>query len=207
MFDWITSFIARTGYAGIFGLTFAENVLPPIPSEVIMPLAGFTASRGELHLLAVILAGTAGSVLGASVWYGVARRVGPERLQHFASRHGRWLTLAPEEVDRACGWFRRHGGKTVFFGRLVPAVRTLISVPAGITGMPLPPFLAWTALGTLLWTALLATAGYLLREQYGRVAQVLDPATGIVLGLIAVWYVWRVVTFGRKRRSASAPGS
>jgi membrane protein DedA with SNARE-associated domain len=200
VFDWITGFVARTGYAGVFLLMFGENLVPPIPSEVIMPLAGFTAASGRLHLAAVVAAGAAGSLAGALAWYGVGRWLGRNRLRRLAARHGRWLTLAPEEVDEACRWFGRHGGKAVCLGRLVPAVRTLISVPAGIAGMPLPRFLAWSALGTLAWTAGLAVAGYLLREQYVLVRDVLEPATNVTLVLVLAWYGWRVATFGRKVR-------
>jgi membrane protein DedA with SNARE-associated domain len=202
MFDWITGIVERTGYAGVFLLMLGENVFPPIPSEMIMPLAGFTAAQGKLDVVLVVLAGAAGSLLGALFWYYVGRRLGPERLKRFASRHGRWLTLTPGEVDGACAWFGRHGGKAVFLGRLVPTVRTLVSVPAGIAGMPLPKFLAFTALGTALWTALLAAAGYLLQDQYRLVAGYVDPAANLVFGLIAAWYLYRVVTHPAKRRSS-----
>src|SRR4051794_21003899 len=164
MFDWITGIVRQGGYSGVFLLMLAENIVPPIPSELIMPLAGFTAARRELSITLVIVAGTAGSVAGALFWYHVGRRLGLDRLKRFASRHGRLLTLSPEDVDRAHGWFERHGAKAVFFGRLVPTVRTLISVPAGINGMPLPSFLTWSVLGTGLWTALLAGAGHLLQS-------------------------------------------
>ncbi|HET6629372.1 MAG TPA: DedA family protein [Woeseiaceae bacterium] len=194
MFDWITDVIDRTGYAGVFFLMLVENIFPPIPSELIMPLAGFTAAQGKLNAVLVVLAGTAGSLAGALFWYYVGRWLGRERLKRFAARHGRWLTLAPDEVDKASDWFRRHGAKAVFFGRLVPTVRTLISVPAGITGMPLATFLAFTALGTGLWTALLAGAGYLLQDQYGRVAGHVGPVSNVIFGAIAAWYVYRVVT-------------
>jgi membrane protein DedA with SNARE-associated domain len=195
MFDWITGFVVRSGYAGVFLLMLAENVVPPIPSELIMPLAGFTAARGQLNLVLVILAGTAGSLLGAVLWYVVGKRLGLERLKRLASRHGRWVTLAPDDVDRADDWFRRHGTRAVFFGRLIPTVRTLISVPAGIAGMPLPAFLAWSTLGTALWTALLAGAGYLLQSQYARVSDYLNPVSTVVVVLIVGWYLYRVVTF------------
>lgn len=195
MFDWITGFVARGGYLGVFLLMLAENIVPPIPSELIMPLAGFTAARGQLGFVAVVIAGTAGSVLGALFWYRVGRRLGAERVKRFAARHGRWLTLSPADVDRAIARFGRRGATAVFFGRLVPTVRTLISVPAGIAGMPLPAFLAWTTLGTGLWTALLAGAGYLLQGQYGLVADYLDPVSAVAVGLIAAWYLYRVVTF------------
>lgn len=200
MFDWITGLVGRTGYLGILLLMLAENVFPPIPSELIMPLAGFTAARGELGIVLVVLAGTAGSLLGALAWYYVGRRLGSARLKDLAARHGRWLTLSPEDLDAAEDWFRRHGAAAVFLGRLVPGVRTLISVPAGITGMGLPRFLAWTALGTALWTALLAGSGYLLQAEYGRVAGIVNPASNVIVGLIAAWYVYRVVTFRPKHR-------
>ena len=128
-----------------------DNVFPPIPSEVIMPLAGFAAARGQLSLIGVFLAGTAGSLSGALVWYGVGRWVGRERLKRFAARHGRWLTLSPAEIDRAGGWFARRGGITVLVGRVIPGVRSLISVPAGVAGMPLTPFLVYSAVGTIVW--------------------------------------------------------
>lgn len=202
MFDWITGFVVRSGYGGVLLLMLAENVVPPIPSELIMPLAGFTAARGQLSLVLVIIAGTAGSLLGALLWYFVGRRLGLERLKHLAARHGRWVTLSPDDVDRADGWFGRHGSKAVFFGRLIPTVRTLISVPAGIAGMPLPSFLAWSTLGTGLWTALLAGAGYLLLSQYELVADYLNPVSTAVVVLIVGWYLYRAVTFRSRGRHA-----
>lgn len=197
MFDWITDVIEETGYLGVFFLMLAENVFPPVPSELIMPLAGFTAAQGKLSIVFVVLAGTAGSLLGALFWYYVGRWLGRERLKRFAARHGRWLTLSPDEVDKACDWFGRHGAKAVFLGRLVPTVRTLISVPAGFAGMPLGRFLAWTALGTGLWTGLLGVAGYLLQEQYGRVAGFLNPLANAVFALVVAWYLYRVVRTAR----------
>lgn len=195
MFDWMTGLVERSGYIGVLLLMLAENVFPPIPSELIMPLAGFTAAQGKLNLFFVVLAGTAGSLLGALVWYYVGRWLDTDRLKRLAARHGRWLTLSPDEIDRAHTWFGRHGAKAVFLGRLIPAVRSLISAPAGITRMPLAPFLAWTAFGTALWTVLLTGAGYLLQSQYGLVADYLNPLSNVVLGLLVVSYVYRVVTF------------
>jgi membrane protein DedA with SNARE-associated domain len=198
MFDWITGLVDRTGYLGIALLMLAENVFPPIPSELIMPMAGFTAARGELSAVGVVAAGVVGSLLGALLWYHVGRWVGLERLKRWAGRHGRWLTISPEEVDEAAAWFGRHCGKAVLIGRLIPAVRTLISVPAGVAGMALPKFLAYSALGTALWTALLTAAGYLLEDQYRRVGEYLDPVSNVILGLIVLGYLYRVVTFRRR---------
>lgn len=201
MFEWITDFIDRAGYLGVFLLMLVENVFPPIPSELIMPLAGFTAAQGKLNVILVVLAGAAGSLLGALFWYYVGRWLGRERLQRFAARHGRWLTLTPGQVDEARDWFGRHGAAAVFLGRLVPTVRTLISVPAGVAAMPLTRFLAFTALGTGLWTVLLAGAGYLLQDQYGRVAAYVGPVSNLVFLLIAAFYLYRVVTHPRRVRS------
>src|SRR5687768_13383192 len=105
MFDWITAIVERTGYLGIALLMFVENVFPPIPSELIMPLAGFTAARGDLDIVLVVVAGTAGSLLGATLWYGVGKWIGPERLKRWTAAHGRWFTVSPDEVDRASKWF------------------------------------------------------------------------------------------------------
>lgn len=204
MFDWITGLVERSGYLGVLLLMLAENVFPPIPSELIMPLAGFSAAQGKLHILFVVLAGTVGSLLGALFWYYVGRWLGADRLRRFANRHGRWLSLSPDEIDRAHAWFDRHGAKAVFLGRLIPAVRSLISVPAGLTGMPLAPFLAWTALGTALWTVLLAGAGYVLQSQYARVADYLNPFSNVVVGLLVLLYLYRVATF---RSGGDGPAS
>jgi membrane protein DedA with SNARE-associated domain len=198
MFDWITGLVEQTGYLGIALLMLAENVFPPIPSELIMPMAGFAAARGELALVGVLLAGTAGSLAGALFWYHIGRRVGLERLRRWAGRHGRWLTTSPEELDGAAAWFDRHCGKAVLVGRLIPAVRTLISVPAGVAGMPVARFLAYSAAGTALWTALLAAAGYLLEDQYRRVGDYLNPVSDVILGLIVLGYLYRVATFRRR---------
>ena len=198
MFDWITGLVGRTGYLGIALLMLAENVFPPIPSELIMPMAGFTAARGALNMVGVVVAGTVGSLAGVLLWYYIGHWIGLERLKRWAARHGRWLAISPEEVDEAAAWFNRHCGKAVLVGRLIPAVRTLISVPAGVAGMALMRFLTYSALGTALWTALLAAAGYLLEGQYQKVGDYLNPVSDVILGLIVLWYLYRVITFRRR---------
>ena len=200
MFDWITGFIERTGYFGIALLMFAENVFPPIPSELIMPLAGFTAARGDLNLAAAVLVGSLGSVLGSTLWYFAGCWIGGDRLKRFAARRGRWLTVTPDEIDKACAWFDRHGRRAVLIGRLVPAVRTLISVPAGIAEMRLVPFLIYSGIGTLIWTTLLGGAGFLLEAKYEEVAAWLNPVSNVVIGVLILWYIYRVATFGYKSR-------
>lgn len=195
MFDRLVEWLGQSGYLGIAALMFLENLFPPIPSELIMPSAGYSAGQGRLSLIGVIASGTAGSVAGAVFWYYVGKLIGADRLKAWADRHGRWLTLRPSDIDRVDRWFDTHAGKAVLLGRLVPAIRTFISVPAGVFGMPLPRFLVFSVLGTALWTALLAIAGYMLEGQHDQVAAYLNPVTNIVLGLIIAAYLYRVATW------------
>lgn len=200
MLDWITNLLATAGLPAVAALMFAENVFPPIPSELIMPFAGFTAARGDMSFFGALLAGSVGSVLGATLWYWIGARVGAQRLRAWSSRYGRWFAMSPDEIDQAVEWFHRHGGIAVLIGRVVPGVRTLISVPAGIAGMPILPFLAYSLFGTLIWTSLLLGAGYLLEANYDSVSGWIEPVTYAVLALFILWYIYRVVTFGRRQR-------
>lgn len=201
MFEFILDLVTRGGVFGVFALMALENLFPPIPSEMIMPLAGFAAARGDMNIVAVVLAGTAGSVLGALPWYYAGRLYGIHRIRRIAERHGRWMTVSPDDVDKALDTFHRHGRAAVFFGRLVPAIRTLISVPAGIACMPMLPFLVYSTIGSLIWTALLASAGYVLKAQYALVADYLDPGSKIVLGVIVAVYLYRLFTHRAKPAS------
>ncbi|WP_299360333.1 DedA family protein [uncultured Paracoccus sp.] len=195
MFDWVLSVIEAWGYPGIFFLMLAENVFPPIPSEVIMPLAGYLAGNGTLSLVPTVLAGTTGSVVGALLWFWLGRAVGAARLKRWAGRHGRWMTVSPSDIDQAQDWFDRRGGAAVFIGRMIPAIRTLISVPAGIACMPPIRFLVYTVAGSFLWTLLLAAAGLLLEAQYARVADVIDPVSKLVVAAVVGFYLYRVITW------------
>ena len=195
MFDWIVSLIDKAGYVGIALLMLLENVFPPIPSEVIMPLAGFSAAKGTLSFAGVVISGTIGSLAGAYFWFRIGRWIGPKRLKRFAGRHGRWLTLHPDEVEQARAFFARYQIMALFLGRLIPAIRSLISVPAGVNCIPISTFLLWSSLGTALWTLLLASAGYLLQSQYERVSEWLNPVSNVILAGLAVWYVSRVIRF------------
>lgn len=200
MAEWIIDFIGRSGYWGILVLTVLENVFPPIPSELVLPFAGYVAATGKLHVAGVLAAATAGSVLGALPWYWAGRKLGTDGLQAFARKHGRLLTLCPEDVERAEHWFRRHGPASVGFGRLVPTVRSVISMPAGIARMPLASFLAWSAAGTLAWSAVLVSTGYILESQYEQAKDVVEWVTRGVFAVLVAAYLWRVVRFGRRGR-------
>jgi len=198
MFELIVSVIEKGGYLGIALLMFVENIFPPIPSEIILPLAGFAAAKGELNVVGVILSATTGTLLGALPWYYAGRFFSLERLKRFSVRFGRLLTLTPEELDYAAAWFYRVGNKAVFLGRLMPIVRTLISVPAGLVRLPLFYFLLYTALGTLLWSSLLIGMGFMLESQYEQVASFLNPVTDLIIIFIVCTYIYRVATFGHK---------
>ncbi len=208
MAQFIIDVINRLGYAGLVGLMFLENLFPPIPSELIMPFAGMAASRegAELSFGWVVFWGTVGSVLGAVALYWLGARIGPERLRDWVGKHGHWIGFDAEDLDKAREWFDRHGGPTVLFCRLVPGVRSVISIPAGVDRMPFPAFLLYTTIGSAVWTALLAGAGRLLGANYDRVERYLDPVTWVVLGVIAVLWVYRVVKkqmgSGQRRQAA-----
>lgn len=193
MFDWIASFLESGGALAIAALMLLENVFPPIPSELIMPLAGFNAARGGTPLWLAILAGGLGSLAGAYFWYLAGRAFGAHRLRWLIARHGRWLTLTISEFEQAEAWFQRHGRAVVFFGRFIPTVRTLISIPAGIERMPQGQFLLFTAMGSFIWSGSLAVAGYMLEDQYERIEHWIDPlSTAVVVGIVAI-YLWRVI--------------
>jgi membrane protein DedA with SNARE-associated domain len=199
MSDWIVGFIETHGYLGVALLMMAENVFPPIPSELIMPFAGFAAARGDLHAVGVVLAGSVGSLLGTLPWYWAGRRVGRGRLRQWTQRHGRWLAVSSDELSRAEEHFSRHGGLAVMGGRLVPALRSVISAPAGVMQMPLPRFLLWSGLGTALWTAGLTGLGFVLDAHHEKVGHWIEPVSYGVVTAALVAYVWRVATFGKRR--------
>lgn len=193
MAEWVIDTIGRFGYAGIAFLMLAENLFPPLPSELIMPFAGFLAARGELHPALVVAAGALGSVLGALPWYYAGRKVGAERLKRMAQRHGRWIALTPDEIDRGTRLFEKRGPLVLVFGRLVPALRTVVALPAGLAQMRLVPFVLWTLAGSVLWNSLLTLAGYLLESQYERIAKWLNPVSTGIFVIIAIWYIVRVL--------------
>jgi membrane protein DedA with SNARE-associated domain len=168
---------------------FLENLFPPIPSELIMPLAGFTVAQGKMELIPAILAGVVGTVLGAFPWYYLGRVMSEERLEYLADHYGKWIGLSSQDIRKANRWFTRHGGKAVFFCRLVPGVRTLISLPAGINRMPLLPFTLYSTIGTTLWVGLLAIAGYKLGDHYELVEKYLDPVSKIVLVSLVIFLI------------------
>jgi membrane protein DedA with SNARE-associated domain len=202
MTEWIEQIIQEWGSGGVAFLMFLENLFPPIPSEIVLPLAGYYVAEGDLSLPAALVAGSAGSLIGVTLWYLGARWLGTRGVQRFARDHGRFLTLSPQDIDHVNDWFEKHGRKAVILGRLVPGIRTLISIPAGIFGMPLGRFLIYTAIGTTLWSVLLLLAGYYLGAQFEQVKSYLSPVGDIVLIVLIAWYLYRVVTFRQRVQPA-----
>ena len=195
----VQSMMERLGAFGIGLLMFLENIFPPIPSELIMPLAGYLATQGDLNILSVIAAGTMGSLLGTLPWYYLGRRLGHDGVRRLASKHGRWLTMSPSDVDVASERFKRHGKASVLVGRLIPTVRTLISVPAGVANMPLGSFLLFSAVGTLVWTAVLALASFFLGQAYDIIERYVDPVSTTVLVILVAIYIYRFATYKEDR--------
>lgn len=195
MTQWIEQIIEQWGAFGVAFLMFLENAFPPIPSEVVLPLAGYQVSQGDLSPLAALTGAAAGSLLGVTLWYLAARWLGARGMRRFARSHGRLLTLTTDGIDEVSDWFEKHGTKAVMIGRLVPGIRTLISIPAGITGMPWRRFVLFSAIGTALWSALLLLAGYYLGERFNEVESYLSPVGNIVLGGLLLWYLYRVISF------------
>ncbi|MBB5236218.1 DedA family protein [Deinococcus budaensis] len=201
MAEWVQNLMDSMGYLGILLLMILENLFPPIPSELIMPSAGFAAARGDMSLPIVILMGVLGSVIGTLPLYYIGRAFGEERLVKWADRHGKWLTLSGKDIRKADDWFDKHGTKAVLFGRMVPGIRSLLSLPAGMSEMPMPKFLIYSAIGSGLWASALAGAGYLLGENYDRVERYISPVSKIVLGVVVVA---AVVWFLRRKRAQTA---
>lgn len=196
--EWITSLMESLGAPGAGVAVALENVFPPVPSEVVLPLAGFAAGQGKISLFAAILWTTAGSVVGALVLYGLGRWLGIERMRRLAAR----VPLLDEsDVDRADEWFDRHGNKAVFIGRMVPVVRSLISIPAGVSGMPVGRFALYTAAGSLVWNSALVVSGYALGDNYQLIDRYLGWVSTAVVVLLAGALAWFVITRLRKART------
>ena len=178
---------------GVGLLMLLETVFPPIPSEVIMTVAGVSAARGNMNLGGTIAAGTAGAMLGNWMWYWLAIKFGEARMRRFIDRYSRWLTLDWAEIERGQALFRKHGSIIVLVARMLPTLRSLISIPAGLFGMSLARFLIFSTIGTAGWTAALAGGGYFLGSQFKDIEKWLGLLSTVVIVGIVLTYVWRLV--------------
>ena len=195
MSAWIIDLIEQTGYWGVTLLMLLETMFPPIPSEVIMSIAGMYAGQGKMSLPLVILFGTVGAMAGNYFWYLVARLIGIDRLKTMIERYGRWLTLDWPEVERARRLFERYGGPIVGIGRMLPTLRSLMSIPAGLLRMRQSTFLIWSTIGTAGWTSIIAIGGWVLGQNFKNIEAIVGPISIAVIVMIVVAYLWRVITW------------
>ena len=192
--EWVAGIIETLGYPGLTALVALESVFPPIPSEVILPLAGFLAGQGRFSFVLALAATTLGSLLGALVLYGVGAAAGKRRVRRLVEQYGQWALLTPDDLTKAESWFDRYGSIAVFTGRLAPIVRSLVSIPAGYNRMPLSRFLLLTAIGSALWNGVLITLGWALGESWRNIEQYVDWLQYLVIAAVAFLvarFVWQ----------------
>lgn len=193
MAEKVIEIVTAFGYPGIAVLLVLENLFPPVPSEAILPFAGFAAARGDLSFGMVVLVGTLASVAGALPLYFLGRLAGTERIEAWADRYGKWLTVSSSDVRQAREWFRQHGGVVIFVCRLTPGIRSSISIPAGLSNISLPVFLFYTTLAAALWTWVLTYTGFLLGQNYAAFKHYVDPVAYTVMGLLTLAFLKRWV--------------
>lgn len=206
--DRVSEAVETLGYLGVAGLVAIENVFPPIPSEVVLPLAGFVAGRGDASLLGMVLASTIGSVVGAWILYGISASVGPRRLHAFIARYGGWFRLTVHDLERAEAWFDRRSDAAVLVGRCIPLIRSIVSVPAGFRHMPFVRFTVLTAIGSVVWNAALITAGAILGERWERVGDIVGLLQGAVIlgvGALVGYIVWKRLLRPRLKAAGDLP--
>ena len=198
--SWVVGIVYTFGYPGLALLLVLENLFPPIPSELVLPLAGFLTGQGRLQFHWSVAAATAGSVGGALILYGVGYTLGEERLRELIRRHGCWLLLRESDLDRSRDWFAQHGAIAVLIGRLVPFFRSAISIPAGLERMPLWQFVIYTTIGSGIFNAILIGLGWAFGWQWELVQEYAEPlgwaALAATVGAIA-WFIWQRI---RERR-------
>jgi membrane protein DedA with SNARE-associated domain len=201
MTEWITNTMNSLGYLGIGLLMFLENLFPPIPSELIMPFAGFTIAQGKMDFLPAIASGVIGTVLGAYPWYYAGKLLSEERVKQIADRYGKWINISGNDIDKADRGFKKHGNEAVLFCRLVPGVRTLISLPAGLDEMPLIRFTIYSTIGSTIWVAFLTFTGYKLGKNYHLIEQYLAPVSKIVILSLIIFFILWIIKKNRHKNS------
>ena len=200
MENWITDIMSQYGYIGVFFLIMLENIFPPIPSEVILTFGGFMTTQSEMTRMGVILASTAGSVVGAVILYGIGLLMDVERLEKIVAKWGHILRLTKKDIHRADAWFDKYGIWTVFFCRLVPLIRSLISIPAGMSNMKFWLFLLLTTLGTLLWNTILVSVGAAVGDNWESIVGYMDIYSNITYAILAILGVAAIIWYLRFRK-------
>ncbi|RIN23520.1 DedA family protein [Staphylococcus succinus] len=191
---WITQFMEKFGYWGIAFLIFLENVFPPIPSEIILTFGGFMTTKSDLGFVGVTITSTIGSVLGAIALYGIGAWIGERNLYRFINRYGKILRVKTKDLDKTIGWFEKYGYWTIFFCRFVPLLRSLISIPAGLTRMNLPLFIVFTTIGTLIWNVVLIYLGQAVGGNWHTIVNYMNVYSRIiyiVLAILIIFLIWK----------------
>lgn len=202
LIPWITSLIDSLGYVGITLLIALENIFPPIPSELILPLTGFLVNQQKLWFPGVLLASTIGSLLGALLLYFLSFKLGEQRIYRLASKYGKWAGLDKNDLQKASSWFDRHGKKTILIGRLIPTIRSVVSIPAGLTKMEMKTFIVLTFLGSALWNGTLISIGWVLGDQWQKVqsyTKFIEIGIFILFIIFIGWVLWKN-RFSKKRK-------
>ena len=188
--EWIISIMEQLGYFGIALLMFLDNVFPPIPSEIIMPSAGYTASQGQLLLSGVIVAGCIGSLVAAALLYWIGYLFNHDAIFRFVDRYSKYLFIQSEDVKKSLLWFEKYGHRIVFLGRMIPAVRSLISIPAGMSRMPFWKFMLYSSLGTIIWTTFLAYVGFYFGENQALMQQIFSQVGYVIITIVILALSW-----------------
>lgn len=202
MESWITEFISEFGYIGVLLLIMLENIFPPIPSEVILTFGGFMTTYSNVTVLGIIIAATIGSVVGAMILYSIGLMIDVNRLEKIVDRWGKYLRLKRRDIQRAATWFEKYGPWAVFFCRLIPLVRSLISIPAGMAGMNFPLFILLTTLGSLLWNTILILIGVAVADNWQSIVAYMEVYSTIIYIFIGIGFIIltiRAFYFHRKR--------
>ena len=200
--DLITKTVETNPYIAYFVIGFAmflENLIPPIPSEIIMPLGGYFVYQGDLNFYILIFSGLIGTVVGALPWYFLGKLLNEKKLSNFIDKKGKFIGISAKELDKSKLWFDKYGVSLVFWGRLIPGIRTLISVPAGVELMPINKFLLWTSLGSLIWVIFLTSAGYLFGENYETIGVYIENFKFVLKPLFAILILFLLIRFLKKR--------
>ena len=176
---------------------FLENIIPPIPSEIIMPLGGYFVYQGSLNFYILIIFGSAGTLLGSFPWYFLGKALNEQKISRFLEKRGKFLGITSKDLSKSRLWFDKYGTLLVFWGRLIPGIRTLISVPAGIELMPIRTFFLWTSLGTIIWVTILTYAGYVFGENYQNISLYLDDFKVFLKPLFIFFIIYVTIKFLR----------
>lgn len=196
---WVSDWMSQFGYFGVFLLILLENIFPPIPSEVILTLGGFMTTTTTMTKFGVIIASTLGSVIGAAILYGIGTLLDVERLEKIVGKYGKYLRLTIKDIHKADAWFDKYGVWAVFFGRLVPLVRSLISIPAGMSNMKFGLFLLFTTLGTLIWNTVLVSVGAAVGDNWHEIVGYMDIYSNVAYAIIAIVGIVFLVWYFKKR--------